>query len=172
MAAPKAFQATISVRGPMTNAGVSAMSSSIRWSCGWTLGRGTATGWPVVVLGRELVHVGALVVVQAQYPGKGLQHRRRRLDPSLLEAGVVVGTDGGQYGDLLAAQARDPPRTAVGQADGGRVELGAACLEERAEVDAVEIAVHAISVAPGAGVVTGRVLSLAGADGRARRGVS
>ncbi len=105
--------------------------------------------------GRELVHVDALVVVQAQYPGKGLQDRWRRLDPSLLEAGVVVGTDGGQHGDLLAAQARDPPRTCVGQTDGGWVELGAACFEERAEIGAVEIAVHAISVARGWGMSQG-----------------
>ncbi|CAM5635811.1 hypothetical protein GCM10010345_60940 [Streptomyces canarius] len=84
----------------------------------------------MLVLGLQLVQTVPLVAVQAQDPDQGLQHGRRWLDAALFEAGVVVGADGRQHGDLLTAQARDPPRAALRQADGGRVELGSACLEE------------------------------------------
>lgn len=36
------------------------------------------------------------------------------MQQALFEAGVVVGRDSGQEGDLLATQAGDPPDAAVG----------------------------------------------------------
>ncbi|WP_079059881.1 hypothetical protein [Streptomyces antimycoticus] len=44
----------------------------------------------VVPFGREFVQVGALVVVQTQNAGQGLQHGLGRLDMSLFEPGACV----------------------------------------------------------------------------------
>jgi hypothetical protein len=55
----------------------------------------------------KLVHVGALVVVEAQDTTERGEHGRGRLDPALLEAGVVVDRDRGELCDLLAAKLRD-----------------------------------------------------------------
>jgi hypothetical protein len=72
----------------------------------------------------ELIHVGALVVVEAQDAGQRRQHRRGGVDPALLEPGAVVGRDRRQLGDLLAAEAGDPPLgPTLGQVDVARAEL-------------------------------------------------
>ncbi|MFE6624449.1 alcohol dehydrogenase catalytic domain-containing protein [Streptomyces sp. NPDC057740] len=65
---------------------------------------------------------------------------RRGLDAALSEAGVVVGADGGQHGDLLTTRPHHPTKAAAGQSDGGRGELGTTRLEEFTQVMAVRIA--------------------------------
>src|SRR5207237_2180896 len=84
---------------------------------------------------RELVHIGALVVVQPKDAGKRREHRPRWADPPLLEARVVVSRDRRELGDLLATQAGDSPLPPTfGQVDVARTELGAAGAQEGAEL--------------------------------------
>ncbi len=59
-------------------------------------------------LAGQLEQVGPLIVIQVQDPGEGVQHGSGRLHATLLQAGVVIGTDRGQLGDLLAPQPGDP----------------------------------------------------------------
>jgi hypothetical protein len=75
--------------------------------------------------------------------GEGGQHGGGRLDAALFQAGVVVGADDGELGDLLAAQARHPARRAgLGQAHGAGAQLGTAGLEEFPQLVEVCVAGH------------------------------
>ena len=83
---------------------------------------------------RQPVQVGGGVLVEGQPAGQRVEDLRRGVAlPALFQAHVVVGADAGQHRDLLAAQARHPPRPAGGQAKLRRSHLFAAGAEELSE---------------------------------------
>lgn len=95
---------------------------------------GAAAGSRRRALAGELIQIGALVVIETQDARERGEDRRGRVDPSLLEAGVVVGADRGELRDLLPSKARNTPmRPTLGQADLARRQLGTARLQECAQ---------------------------------------
>jgi quercetin dioxygenase-like cupin family protein len=71
----------------------------------------------------ELMHVRALVVIEPQDARERREHRWRRIDPALLEAGVVVGRDRRELCYLFAAKAGDSPLCpTLGQVDVARAQ--------------------------------------------------
>ena len=83
----------------------------------------------------DLVQIGSLVVVEAQDARERREHRRRRSDPALLEPRVVIGRDGCELRDLLAAKTSDAPLLpTLRQVDVAAAELGAASSKERTKL--------------------------------------
>jgi hypothetical protein len=95
---------------------------------------GSAAAWVGVGSAGEFVEVFLLVVVEAQGAGQGGENGCGGPDTALFQSRVVVHADGGELGDLLAAQSGDPAGgVRLGKAALLWCQLGAAGLEEGAE---------------------------------------
>jgi hypothetical protein len=83
----------------------------------------------------EVEEVRALRVVELQRAGQGVEDACGGAgEVAAFQARVAGDADSGEDSDLLAAQAREPARAVVGQADIGRLEPGAAGGQELADL--------------------------------------